>query len=115
MAASGVSPDELLAEVGVTHIQLDKTCTREHLLDIAIFLTSWREVAPYLSLSSAEVEVTERDARSEAERKRKMLEVWKDKFGFKATYRVLVETLLKIGRADQAQKVCHLLKEGAFI
>ena len=37
------------------------------------------------------------------------LELWKDKFAFKAKFRVLVEALLKIGSADQAEQVCRLL------
>ena len=101
--------DELLVEVGVTRTSLDKTCTDEHLQDVALFLESWSNVAPYLGLSSDDVEVIQRDVHNEQGRRRKVLEVWKGKFAFKAKYRVLVEALLKIGRADQAERVCHLL------
>ena len=113
---SRVTLDELLEEEGVFSTQLDKTCTREHLRGIAMFLESWRTVASHLGLSNAEVEEVQRDGTEEKERKRKILEVWKARFGFKATYKVLIEALLEIGRADQAQEVCHLLvqqhKEG---
>ena len=105
---SGVTLDELLKHVGLTDKQLDETCTHEHLRDIALFLTSWRTLAPQLELSS-EVEAIEKDAHSEKERMQKFLEAWKAKFAFKATYRVLVEALLKIGSADQAQQVCDSL------
>ena len=105
---SGVTLDELLKHVGLTDKQLDETCTHKHLQDIALFLKSWRTLAPQLELSS-EVEVIERDAHNEKERKQKFLEAWKEKFAFKATYRVLVEALLKIGSAEQAQQVCDSL------
>ena len=98
-----------MGEVGVTHAQLDKTCSEENLRDIALFLESWREVAPRLGLSSAQLETIERDAHSEQEKKLKILESWKAAFAFKATYRVLVEVLLKISRANLAEKVCCLL------
>ena len=114
MSGVGVTLDELLDEEGVSPAQLDKPCTREHLRDIALFLESWRTVAPHLGLLKAQVEEVERDGTEEKERKWKILEVWKARFAFKATYKVLIEALLEIGSADQAQEVCHLLvpKEG---
>ena len=105
---SGVTLDDLLEEVGVSPTQLDKACTREHLQDIALFLWSWREVAPYLKLSKVQVQEVENDAKTESEKRLKILESWKSAFAFKATYMVLVKALLKITRADLAQDVCHL-------
>ena len=101
--------DELLVEVGVTHALLDKTCTEEHLQDVALFLESWPNVAPHLGLSSADVGATRIDAHNEQERRKVILERWKSRFAFKAKYRVLVDALLKIGKADQAERVCRLL------
>ena len=106
---AGVTLDDLLGEVGVTHAQLDKPCSLENLREIALFLESWRELAPHLGLSSAQVEAIERDGHSEQERRLKILELWIAKFAFKAKYRVLVEVLLKIGRANIAEKICRLL------
>ena len=106
---SEVTLDALLNELGMTHLQLEVTCTRQHLQDIALFLKSWRTVAPYLGLSTAEVEEIERDGKEEKERRLKTLESWKSKFAFKATYMVLIETFLKIGQASQAEQVCHVL------
>jgi len=108
-ADEGVTLDELLEEVGVSPAQLDKACTREHLQDIALFLESWRTVAPHLGLSRIQVEQVERDGTEENEKRLKFLESWKGKFAFKAKYIVLVKALLKISRADQAEQVCRLL------
>ena len=115
-----MSRDELLEEVGVSPTQLDKACTSEHLQDIALFLESWRTVAPHLALSNVEAEEVENDGRAENEKRRKILKVWKARFAFKAKYMVLrIKALLKIGRADQAEQVCRVLvpqwpKEGTF-
>ena len=80
----------------------------EHFLNIAVFLESWKEVAPYLGLFSADV-ATEVNSHSEQEKKQKILRLWSAKFAFKAKYRMLIEGLLKIGRADQAQKSAAFL------
>ena len=117
---SRVTLDELLEEVGVSPAQLDKACTSEHLQDIALFLESWRTVAPHLGLSNVEAEEVENDGRAENEKRRKILEVWKARFAFKAKYLVLIKALLKIGRADQAEQVCRVLvpqrpKEGTLL
>lgn len=106
---SGVTLHELCDKKGITLAQLDKQCTTEHVRDVSLFLQSWRNVAPHLGLSSAEIEAAEMNANSEEERRRKILEAWSAKFDFKATYRVLIEALLKTGRADQAVRVCHVL------
>ena len=107
---SGITLDELLKEVGISPEQLNETCTIDHLLNIALFLTSWRTLAPHLQLSSGEVEVVDVDAHGEKERRQMCLKLWKDKFAYRATYRVLVEALMKIGNADQAKEVCRLLE-----
>jgi len=117
---SEVTPDELLKEVGISPTQLNKPCTREHLQDIALFLESWRTVARHLGLSKVQVEDVECDASAEKEKRQAFLESWKAKLGFKATYMVIVEALLKMGRADQAEQVCRVLvpqqpKEGTLL
>ena len=110
-----VTLDELLEEVGISPFQLDKPCTSEHLQDIALFLESWRTMAPHLGLSKIQVEEVESNGRAETEKRQKILESWKAKFAFKATYIVLVKALLKTSKADLAERVCRLLpKEGTF-
>jgi len=50
-----------------------------------------------------------RDGTEEKEKRQKIHESWKAKFAFKAKYILLIKTLLKIGKADQAKQICHLL------
>ena len=95
--------------IGIPPIKLDEPCSDEHLRDISSDLTCWQELAPYLDLKEAEVEVIELDAKTVNEKRLKALRKWKNKYGFRATYRALTEALLKCHMADHAEKVCRLL------
>ena len=101
---------QLLERKGIDSSQVDGICTRENLVKISMFLESWRTVVCHLKhIESVDVEEVEREGTGEKEKKLKILEKWKCKLAFKATYRVLIEALLEAGRADQAMKVCDLL------
>ncbi len=100
----------ILAHCGVTGSQLDKPCSTEDIADLAGFFGSWRDVAPYLGLDENDVEEVEDDGRKGAERRLKALQKWKSKFRFKATYKWLVEALIKVKVTDHAEKVFQLVK-----
>ena len=89
---AGISLQELIAYVGISADKLNQQCSDKHISDISLFLTNWQSIAPHLGLTESEA-----------------LQTWKAKYLFKATYRALVDVLLKIGRADFAEKVCRLL------
>ena len=92
---SGITQHALLEEVGVSPAQLDKACTSEHLLNIVLFLDSWRTVALYPKLSKVQVEPVERDGTEENEKRLKFFEYWKGKFAFKAKHLVLAKELTR--------------------
>ena len=78
--------------------------------EISRYLSEWKLIAPKVGLSDDEVAAIEED-NSKAERKRiSFLETWKQKFAMKATYRVLIESLLGIKRVEDARGVCQVLK-----
>ena len=112
---AAITLDELLKEVGVHPERLNDTISDDHLCEIALFLTSWREVAPYLGLSEMDVIDIEQGGRKVKDMSLKALQIWKRKFGFKTTYRKLVEVLLSLGMPDVAEKVCHLLLKGVYV
>ena len=101
--------DDLVRVTGVPLQKLDEPCSDEHLRDISSGLTQWRTVAPHLSLEEGDIEEIERDIKTESEKRLKALRKWKNKYSFKATYRVLTEALLKCRMAHPAEKVCRLL------
>ena len=105
---------ELVKETVIDPEKLDKYISDDHLFKVALFLTSWRTVAPYLGLSVKTLDAIVRKCKNEQEKRLIALQEWKSKFGFKATYRKLVEVLLSLAMADVAEKVCHLLK-GMYI
>ena len=106
---AAITLDELLKEVGVHPERLNDTISDDHLHKIALFLTSWRNVAPYLGLSEMDVNDIEQGGREVKYMSLKALQIWKGKFVFKATYKKLVEVLLSLGMPDVAEKVCRLL------
>ena len=107
---AAITLDELLKETGICTEKLSERTSNEHIHEIAKFLTSWRKVATYLGLDDNDLDAIEREERDEHMKKIKALQKWKGKFGFKASYRKLVEVLLSLAMADVAEEICHLLK-----
>ena len=107
---AAITLEELLGQVGVHPEKLNNSISDDHLREIANFLTSWRKVVTYLELSENDLDDVEQEERDEHMKKLNALQKWKGKFGFRATYRKLVEVLLSLAKADVAEKVCHLLK-----
>ena len=106
--------EELVKETAIHPEKLNESISDDHLCEIALFLTAWRKVATYLGLGESDLDDVEQEGKDEQEKRLKALQKWKGKFGFKATYRKLVEVLLSLAMANVAEKVCHLLK-GMYI
>ena len=110
--ATKVAPptlDDLLKELRITPTLLDQRCSNEHLNSFSLFL-DWRRIAPFLGLSEMDIQEIETDKKTEAEKRLKTLQNWKRKFGYKAKFTLLVETLLDVGNAEDAEKVCRVLQ-----
>lgn len=103
-----ITLEELVQEVGIPVARLDATCSDEHLNKISLFL-DWRVTAPQLGLEGVEVRAIDEREKTEREKRLKTLQKWRGKYGSRATYKMLVEVLLSINLADQAEEVCHLL------
>jgi len=112
---AGISFEELIAHVKLSADKLDKECSDEHIASISLFLTHWQTVAPHLGLTETDKENVNEDAKRTQDKRYGILEIWKAKNLFKATYRVLVDVFLKIGRADLADKVCRLLVDESML
>ena len=93
---------------------LDRECTDQHITDLSQHLDKWKILASYLELTQPEVDEVDSDGKYEREKRLKILQKWKRKFAYKATYRKLIHALLNsaVGRADLAQKVCEMLQKG---
>ena len=101
--------DGLVKKLGISLTLLDQKCSDEHLKSISLFL-DWRTVAPHLGLSETDIQDIDIDKRTEPEKRLKALQKWKMKYGYVATLKNLVQVLLKVDHADNAEHVCRLLQ-----
>ena len=104
--------EELVKNLRVSPKLLEQKCSDKHLKNISVFL-DWRSVAPHLGLSERDIEDIEAKNRRESEKRMRVLQKWKKKYGFKATFGNLVTVLLSIENADDAEQVCALLQTPA--
>ena len=88
---------------------LDDTFTDEHAKEFALSVDSWELLASHLDLSEQQIEAIKIDNKSQEVRRLKVLNKWKQKFAYHATYRRLLEVLLSIDRKDLACNVCELV------
>ena len=72
----------------------------------------WKLIGFHLGLTEADVVAVDGDYRSIDEKRVGMLGRWKEKFAFKATYRVFIEALLSCGKASDAIEGCKAIVSG---
>ena len=102
----------LVKELRISPDLLDQKCSHEHFVSISLFL-DWRSVAPHLGLSERDIEDIKAENTKESERRLKVLQTWKKKYGYMATFKSLIVALLEVGNADDAERVCRLLQKSA--
>ena len=88
---------------------LNETITsEEHIADIAKELTQWRDLFPYFGLQEYMKEEIE-EAGDLSEQKRKLLKMWTQQYGPKATYRELCTIVYQQNRVDLVKTVCDVM------
>ena len=98
------------AGIPVDDVILDETITRiDHIAVIARKITQWRDLCPFLGIEESEKEVIE-TASELNEQRRKLLNIWKQKNGRRATYRYLCTILWNQSRLDLIEAVCEVMK-----
>ena len=101
---------DLIVCAELTDESIDKECSDEHLRVISCFLEKWELVSSFLCLERIHIEEIKHDSNNDLRLMRlKALLKWKSMFATDATYRVLLEALLRSGLTDQANQVCRLL------
>ena len=98
---------QLKYELGVETLQ--KECTDDHILKMADFFHNWELVAPYLGIKAEDVKMNTTKPSLQC---RTCLQMWKEIFGYKATYYKLLEVLLDLKLGNAACKICALLQQG---
>lgn len=106
---------EVLADKGLDKETLNCPCTPEHRNEIAIQITSWETLAPFIGLSSTDEEEIEEDNKSTKSKRIALLRKWNEKLGKGATYLHLMKGFAKIERRDLIEKLCDMFVSGGGV
>ncbi len=106
----GVGLQELMDKYHVDTVQLDREIPDNEVPVIAAYFDSVELYSQAMGLSAAEQTTvrTNHDAQTAMVR---CLSIWKQHDPYKATYRALVELLLKLNRTAVAAQVCQFLAQ----
>lgn len=88
---------------------LEQECSQQVLLSLAKHRVDWQLIGLYLELTHADIAAVDGDNQTVEEKRVGMLGRWKEKFAFKATYRVFIEALLSCGKAADATEACKAI------
>ena len=101
---------ELAKVARINEESLDQQCSDSDLNDIASLCDNWELIAYNIGLHKSQIRAI-REENIDPELKRiRFLEKWKEsRPGGIATYRMIVNTLLKCKKAEQALEVCKLM------
>ena len=113
--SSPASPKTIALRLGLDEKELNKSCDEALLPSLANFVHPWREVFAYL-LAPIDLDDIDSENASHSEQTKRLasLRKWKVKCGAKATYGVLITSLLKNGDVQNAENICqHLLESCA--
>ena len=102
------TPQDLYDRFRISEHALNGELSEEHLQEVSHFIDH-NTLGPELGLTSQDMKDINLDERAEDLRRAATLRKWKEVYAFNATYRKLIEALLKCRKADQAVKVCELL------
>jgi hypothetical protein len=69
----------------------------------------WQLTGFHLELTNSDIDAVDEDYRTAEQKRIRMLMKWKEKFAFKATYRVFIEALLSCGKASDAIDACKAI------
>lgn len=103
--------DSILASRSLRRSDLNRKCSSEHLHAIALKLTSWKTLCPFIGLSREDEEDIEEENRKNMDRKVAMLRRWSEKFCDEATYLKLAEGFESLKRRDWILELLKLLAQ----
>ena len=95
---------------------LDAKCTDLSLSKIAEKIIVWEHFVPRLGLTEAEkVEIQRNNMNNYFEQKYQFLIKWKEKYGSKATYRVLLTCFDECEKGELVEELIAIIKKGLII
>ena len=104
---------EVATQAGIDNLDVfDQECSQKMLLKLAKHCVDWTLIGLYLDLTIADIAAVNGDYQTVDEKRAGMLGRWKEKFAFKATYRVFIEALLACGKTEDAVDACKIITKG---
>ena len=106
-APAELTLQDVAAQAGLKTLDvLDQECSQQVLLRLAKHCVDWQLTGFHLELTKSDIVAVDEDCRTAEQKRVEMLRKWKEKFAFKATYRVFIEALLSCGKASDAVDAC---------
>ena len=103
------SVEDVTAKAGIGLDILSRECSQDVLLKLTNFCSVWKLIGQHLGLTEFDITAVDADNTTVDEKRVAVLRKWKDKFAFKATYRVLIEALLAAGKTQDAVEACKVI------
>ena len=95
------------------HLQpedIDAKIHEEHINKIAhICINDWKNLYPFLGIDTKDIEAIEAEL-NKKDMAKSFFRLWKKRNGRDATYRRLIDALIKIKSREEAECVCEILK-----
>ena len=115
MASTNINvPLEDLLE-GVAFREMIQPCKDVHLARIALTITQWHSIAPFLKLTPTDERAIEERYRGDlVSQNIAMLRKWREGRGRRATYMRLAKVFYDLGKLSLVEVVCDVLKGGSF-
>ena len=108
---SSFTVEQMAQQAGLRPDYLKRQISEEHVLEFARLCTDFELIGPYLGLKKHELETIDGDKHKTALKRRALLEVWKEKDTFEATYWKLVDVFIKCERNNSAFEICQILSQ----
>ena len=106
------SIESLIARHQLTEENVNRVITDIHIEVISRCCCSkWKSLPAHLGLATIIEEDINCKEVNEEDKRRTFLTTWKEKKGFKATYKTLISALLEIECRSEAEHVCQLLND----
>ena len=109
-AESRFTLEEVATQAGIDNLDIfNQECSQMMLLNLSKHCVDWMLIGLYLELSRADIASVNGDYQTVDEKRVGMLGRWKEKYAFKATYRVFIEALLACGKTEDALNACKTI------
>ena len=104
-----ITIEDVANRASVSLDTLSDECCQTVLLDLAKYCVDWQLVGKRLGLTVADITAVDNDNSTEDRKRVGVLEKWKDRCAFRATYHVLIEALLSQGMIQAAVEACKVI------